>query len=228
MKKDVATYLRKKWLLNVCLPVVYWQRIITGLKESPGLHLVLTEVVRMFNVINFQALNVLTLRRAPFKERNARCEHSFSTLKYSALRGKSFFISYTFWNEEQDKNIVSRLWSPLTIILITKEHIEIINASNVLGRVNHLNPSLQTKVSGLRLKISSWDFLGKPDMRAKVDCPMPLPWSLEISFTLQKTYSVALLELSNTVPKCCSRRWHFWGKHKQCIPNPSPLFQGWN
>ena len=36
-----------------------------------------------------------------------------------------------------------------------KEHAEIIYASNVLGRVNHLNPSLQTKVSGVRLKISS-------------------------------------------------------------------------
>lgn len=36
-----------------------------------------------------------------------------------------------------------------------KERIEITYASNILSRVNHLNPSLQTKVSGLRLKISS-------------------------------------------------------------------------
>lgn len=102
-----------------------------------------------------------------------------------------------------------------------KERIEITYASNILSRVNHLNPSLQTKVSGLRLKISSWDFLGSQIWRQRVDCPMPLPWSLEISFTLQKTYSVALLELLNTISKCCSRWWHFWGKHKQTVYSKS-------
>lgn len=53
----------EKWLLNDCLHVVYSQRIImTKNKKSPALYLVLTEMVRLFNTINFQALNVLILR----------------------------------------------------------------------------------------------------------------------------------------------------------------------
>ena len=87
--------------------------------------------------------------------------------------------------------------------------------------MNHLNPSLQTEVSGLRLKISSCDFLRSQIWGQRVDCPMLLPWSREISFTLQKTYSVALLEVLNTISKYCSRWWHFWGKHKQTVYSES-------
>ena len=77
MRKAVATSGRE--VPSECLPACglltennHWPRK----KESPDLPLVLTEVVRMFNAINFQALNVLTLR-ASFKESNARCKHFF-------------------------------------------------------------------------------------------------------------------------------------------------------
>lgn len=49
----------------------HWPR-----KKFPDLHLVLTEMVRIFNAINFQALNVLLLRTL-FKEMNARHKHCF-------------------------------------------------------------------------------------------------------------------------------------------------------
>ena len=96
--------------------------------------------------------------------------------------------------------------------------------------MNHLNPSFKTKVSELRLKTSSWDFLRRPTTRARTwlhndSCTEPEDFFHSSENILDGStgpfkYHIQMLQQMVAIS----------GAHtsKQCIPNPSPLFLRWN
>lgn len=113
---------------------------------------------------------------------------------------------------------------------VFQERTEITYPSNILSRMNHLNPSFKTKVSGLRLKTSGWDFLRRPTMRART-------WLHNDSSTEPEDFfhsSENILD-GSTGPfkhhiQMLQQMVAISGANtsKQCIPNPSPLFLSWN